>query len=492
MGGLFAAYEDSQGLPRNVAVSATLINVYRSNLQLIDRISRLGRHAFQGGWGNPQERGGVNPYREWWGAFRVVPGITGITFVMRATGFISPNDRLQLYLDGVLHHSFAIAAGTQTYSIGLPGGLSVNQVVDVQLNIARLGDLPEITWDAIFELRDGYVAPVQTSASWPGVPSFTVDPFSTVISGDKFDQLADAIDYLARQIGLRTEPLYQSLIRQTGPFEGQDTVRWDGGTVRSANVDRLKAFGLVIVFNSAQVEQVRIFINGGLADTYAVPTTIGEHSWAFDLDVSGYALDSQLDIVIDHVRLAGGGNDEGPLNRFTLYRVFTEQTSIGAIGYPLPLEINAAYGIVYFISVLAALSAIADVLKARIDASPDLWQRQRLFRRRYAYDDKQNEWYEPGMLASRFGREGEVLFVKGKGLTLGYGSIAWEEDATKLNEVGLYNFTALRQESIADGDAISTRIVYLDNVEGLFGGVPYHVRGVDLNYAAETMIADVR
>lgn len=479
---LLDTFETSQPLIADVAASAAVLNQWRRNLYALDDATRLMQYAYCGGFGHPQERTRQNPYRESWGGFRYEPGMTTLTAVTRCTG-ITAGDVLRLYLGGALITTWTLANGAQTHTAALPAGYSRNQAIDVAFEVfnpAKTTDPDAEIWGDI-EIIAAFVSPVTVGDPYPGLPPALTNTLDVAAT----EQIASTLNWLVRQVGVRTRPAFQSVIRWHGPYEGQTSVRWFGSLVRSPIHAVLKVLGAVVVMGRTATEQVRLRVDGVTVATYAVPTVPGEYTFSLTY-VMPQAVTTRLYLEVDHIRTAGGDSNASPLTRFTLYRVWAEDSSAtAALSIPeLPTRQLVAWPTLR--SFLNACITAAATLKARIDANPDLWARQYLFRRRYAYDDYQNGLFEPGMVATFFERAGNSLVVRGKGIKAAFGPQAFGEQPDDAH-FGLYPLEPMRSETLVDGDQVETVLVNLDVLDGLFGADPYNLRGVELHYAGEIL-----
>jgi hypothetical protein len=472
-------FEDTPNLGMHRYPSASLLRITRSNLLALDEVTRQGRPIYQGGFGEPQENVATNPYRESWGSFRALPGLTTLTVVIRSSA-VDSGDVLRVYLNGALATTWALANGEQVLTAAL-GSYAINSVVEVVFEVYNASKPSgDASWGD-FEIQDAYVGPVTLADAWPGVPTFT-----TTYSSAALLQLSRAVDWLVRRIGRRTEPLFQSIIRWNGPFTGQTTVRWYGGAEITPACNLLVAAGLVRVDVAGATETVRLRVNGVTVDSLTIPSTRGDHGYTLTYPLSG-ATGTRLPVVVDMVRtVAPPHSGDEPVSRWTLSRV--EMIGSASIYPAISIPTVAARTNVSWSTFKAALQACADAantIKARIDANPDLWSRQRLFRRRYAFDDYQDRVFEPGQIAGQYARRGEALLIRAKGARAAWGP--GEFDNNSKNEVGLYAVKNYLEQGVCQGDTPRTELVYLDTLNGLYPTQAYNVRGEQLIYAAEIL-----
>lgn len=474
--------DDTADLAIHRYPSAALFRAIRGNLLALDAATRIGRNAYCGGFGHPQEYVNLNPYRESWGAFRALPSLTTLTWVTRTTGLLGPQS-MRVYLDGTLATTRPLTNGLQTHTLGL-GGYAINRAIEVQFDVIRTdqpeGDLLPNQFGMV-EIEDAFASPVALPDPWPGTPTFTTvyDPLLT-------RQLADAIDWLIRLVGRRTDPLFQALVRWNGPYTGQAAVdmRWYGSVQPQPAAPTVRAMGTVWV-QAPATEQIRLWVNGTVVQTFAVPTAPGMYAYQLSATLAQPA-GSHVPVAVDYIRTAGPPLVRGaePINRWAVWRVWTE----GAQGlYPIP-SIPAPAARTPTSSwrdALNAASAAAAAIKSRIDANPDLWTRQRLFRRRYAYDGYQDRVFEPGNIAVSQSRVGEAVLVRGQNDRIEWGPHQFDEIAANQNEVGLYPLAGPLRQAICQRDQVVSELAYLSNLPGLYPTSFFAVRGETLAYAGE-------
>ena len=481
----FATFETTPNLGVHTYPSAALYRVIRQNLLALDEATRQGRPAFSGGALHPQEYVTSNPYREAWGAFRALPGLTTLTTAIYSTG-VTSGDVLRVYVDDVLTSTHTLANGTSAFTTTL-GSYTTNSVHTVQWDIYNAtkpqGEAAGAVWGN-FELVDAYVGPVTLADSYPGVTSFAGSYSASALSS-----LASSVDWLARRVGRRTEPLFTTLVRWLGPYTGQLNVRWHGGLIVSPAAPTLVATVAVRVTVPGATEQVILAVNDSAVQTWTVPNTPGNYGHVFSYAMP-QAAGTRIRVAVGMTR-SGTPPHTGaePCSRLSVMRVACtgDRGVYSALSIP---DVTARSSMTWatWKAALNACVSAATTIKARIDANPDLWDRQRLFRRRYAYDDAQNRWYEPGQPAFQLSRMGEAVLVRGQANRINYGIFAVDEDPKKENEVGLPPFEGTKNQGVTEGASLRTELVYLDTVPGLRGAMPYAVRGVDLVYAGEILL----
>lgn len=464
------------------ALSAEMLNILRDNALALAEASYLGVSVHQDRYQIPPENNDQNPVTVWRGGFTFLDEMDTLRVVTFTSGQQS-GDVLRVYRgDGSGTYSeHTLANGLQTFTITIDGsGYDHGQVVLLRLDLYNSGgSATAYNWGNI-DIREVTAYPVQLADSFPGVPSFGA------ISAANLNQLAECIDWLTRRVALRYEPLFQAVIRRIGPYyDGSATqadVRMTGSLRRSPAQAEIVARGTVDVRYGA-TESIRLNLNGSVVDTYSVSTAAGTYGWELTASLGAFSTDTLVPFIVDYIR-TGGTTDPNLVNRWSVYEVFTRPTS----GTPATLAEQAARVPGTFTALqtwLNALCTIVDDAYDRFVANYPVWQGQRAYRARFGIDDYQFKVFEPWGVAVRQSRTGEAVYVRGKGVSLGYGPGRFFED--KQNEVGAYEFENFRRETVIDADAVETQRFYLDTAPGLPAGAPYNLRGVDLYYAAEQL-----
>jgi hypothetical protein len=482
--GVLKIVDDSPSFATGQALSAEMLNLLRDNALALSEASYLGVTAHLDRYQVPPEDSDQNPVTVWRGGFVFLTGMDTLRIVTFMSGQAS-GDTLRVYRgDGTGTYSdHTLANGLQTFTIAIDAsGYAHGEVVLLRLDLLNGAPSTAHAWGNI-DIREVVVYPVELSDAFPGVPSFGA------ISAANLNQLSNCIDWLTRRMGLRYEPLMQSVIRRLGPWydavDGtQADVRLTGSIRKSPLHGELVARGLVYVAYGA-TESIRLNVNGGaVEDTYTPPTTPGTYSWELIADISGEATDALVPWIVDYIR-TGGSTSPQTVNRWSVYEVLTRPTT----GTPATLAEQAARVVGTFSALqtwLNALCTIVDATYDRVVANYPVWQGQRAYRARFGIDDYQFKVFEPGHVALAQRRTGEAIYVRGKGVSLGYGSGRFLED--KQNEVGLYEFENSHRESVIDGDSLATVRFYLDSVGGrLPAGAPFNLRGTDIFAAFEQL-----
>lgn len=481
--GLLALCEDSPAFATSTELSAALLDIMRVNIEAMHMASYLGRNAFEWRWGERPENTQVNPCTVWRGAFRFLTGMTTLTITLNNSG-LAAGDVLRVYLNGA-GTATTLTAGAQSVTRTI-SGYADGEIVELDLILYNAGRTADTAAWGTTEIRDITLTPVGLPDAYPGVPSFGA------ITAANLNQLSDATDWIMRWMGLLHAPLFCAILRENGPFGpatpelGQQTVSWRGSIRRTAEHTTLKAKVGVLILYPGYTESIVLKVNGATVATYSVPSTAGETNYTFSTTLAT-TVDAVVDLEIQMLRTAPDPELDTPLvNRISLYRVWLERaTTPTAAG----LTACTARESLTFSALQTRLNAYGTALtaiKARLDANPDIWARQRPYRRRHSFDDFQAAFFEPSRPSYSAARVGEALAVAGKGVSLHYGPFSYAEKPGL--EDGLYAVTTLRNETLIDGAQAAAALHWLDTFAGLAPGTGYLVRGDDLRYAAEQLL----
>lgn len=504
---LLAGVEPNPDFATGSELSAYALNALQANMAILDAASRYGRNATCGNYGEPPENGDDPNALLWRGGFKFVTGVTTLTIVTYSTG-VQTGDALRIErIDGAgasATTTSALSNGLQTHTVTISGaGYANDEVVLVNLSLDTTRDFepePDGGWAGAFwgnfDIVEAYISPIAPADAWPGVPLFGA------ISEANLDQLSSAITWLARAIGLRTEPLFQAVVRKEGPYAAQSapdrhtTVRWRGGITRTNGHTQVRALLRVMVVGSYGAETISLKVNDVVVDTYAVPTTPGEYDKVLRYDASAVAVGAVMRLEVQHTRADAFGTNEqtsGAKSFLSIFRVWSEPAT-GAIGTlpALVARASTTFGPSGSAGTLQNwLNTLRNQVAAifvRLSDNAPIWGRQHLYRARYAFDDEQFSFYEPSAVAMTMSRIGAALMVRGKGVNGGYGPGAFEEKRDP--ETGAYPFTNFKTFAVIDADQVEQQRIWLDSVPGLPPFAPYNLRGVDIFYAGEELLPE--
>jgi hypothetical protein len=461
----------------STAVVNTLIDI----AETIDEASRLGGDASCDLYGEPHENTAVNPVRRWVGGFVFIAGMTTLTMVVRRTS-ASGGDvwRIRTRKDttdwgSITPSSYALSTGDNTISHTLSGYVE-GDMVEVFCQMYNAGQPADnYDWPGNVWVTMAYVSPVAITGAYPTIPTYT----ASNMTAPNLNLLGDAATWLLRTMGRRYLPLWQAPVKRQGPFNdatttlSQTTVRWWGGLTRTSIHTTLNVSVQVDVLVSGRTEAVRLYINDVVVVTQNVTGTKGVYTPTLTTSLSGYSVGAHLRLSVDLQKTAPVG-DRGNTSRFSVWRIWTDAPA----GTPVNIA-KLSVGTLTPNALRDKLNEIRTTLNAaqtRLAAHPELWARQQLFCYTYSFDDFQAAFFRKNQSIALMGRRlGEALYLRGRGVTLGYSTGAFEQTESK--EDGGYDFENDRSAQVVNSDAIENTLFYLDSPDGLTFGDPYNLRG---------------
>lgn len=473
------AYQDAPLFYDGTELSASLINVIRNNSESIKNAVLLPQPIF-----DIHRTLNVQSGKDTWkGGFQYRTGLTTATFVVysKVTTQSGAYDMVIYFNDIEVDRWNANIGGTNVggYSgraISL-SGFSDYEIITVR--VSPEGNQPEfgIQW-----VNDAYVSPLSNVniGTWPGNPSFGT------INGTKLNQLANASDYLANRLSIVPLPLSMGYVQWMGTNNPRYP-DWRYFTARATNGNnRLKT---TVYYRCQQAEAYIDLIVGGVT-TSSGPYTQGQQVVVqFDFDMIGAGLSWNVDyfsLLRERTTIIGNSSDGH--GGFVFSRIDNGPIRMGANSYSVSTvqPENAIRESITYSAIQTRLNNISTDIAASyatINANPRVFDRATMFRSRYGVNQAQNEYWQTVFIPSIY-RQGDVLWVKGQGLKIAYGSVTQKPKSdSKPNDVWEYEFQY--EKELLDGDKVTQQYFYLDQFEALYPGMRYYIIGKDIHYAAE-------
>lgn len=482
--GLFDLYQNSPTFAEETDVHVTDgMEILRENGRILSMLAQRGRDVTQGLTENRVELVNENPLRFAGMGFQYRTGMTTLAFVVDVTSVgVSITPRFRVYVNGTMRIDSVISAtGVQTFSVATVAawGLTDGQVAEVDIQIhdpsAPSPTLNESgrSWGRYY-LIDAYVTPVAATLTdpWPGVPTFTTGPATASMA-----QLGRAYDWMAARMALVPDPVWMRPGGVPGLYWPTTYHLWSGGTVARGEYDRLRVeLAYQIVTNGS--ERIRLLINGTevqTSPTYAAPTW-GVLDWTISL--TGYGASTPLRLELQSIVT---GESSRP-SRFTVHGISLERSAPTFVATPTAIASEESMAWSTARTRLTTYASAVSGVKAQIDAFPDRWDRARLFRRTYAYNDGAAQYLQFRYQAVQRRRVGSRLLVRGSGIRIGWGPFVIEPNREQDGEPTL---KWAYEETITAADKVETREIALSGLPGLDVGSSYALIGWDLRYAAE-------
>lgn len=496
--GLLANIEDSPAFVTGTELSAADLEVLRQNILALDGASYLAAPAFEWRWGQSLTEWALNPSPFWFGGFRYLTGQTTLYVYVNNSG-LTAGDKLRISFFGdaapdatpTSTSDTTLTAGAQTITKTISGlGFADGEVVRLHLELYNASRPATNTAWGTTRLDMITIAPVAVADAYPGVPTFGA------ITKANLDQLSNATDWLIRQMGLHHRPLFQSTVREKGPYgprsspvkAGQDNVRWNGSVRRTAEHAVVMVDATLLVLTTGYAEKIELKVDDVVRDTYNVPSTLGEYDFTLDYTIATVA-DGVSRIEVLYTRTGTEPAEGVTYNRLTIWRVgmdrATDPTPISIA--ELPARTSGTFTALQ--TWLNALCTHVTAIKARIDANPDVWGRQYPFRRRNGLPGFQFGYYAPNRISWSSGRIGEALIVRGQALTLARGPVILPDEPDDNGDNSrLYTVDYVLKDGATDGDTVRTQLHYLDSFAALAPGQSFAILGKECYYAAEQLL----
>lgn len=483
-------YIDAPLFYDDTELSASLLNIIRNNSEAIKNAVLLPQPAFDIG----RERLNTQNSRWFWrGGFQYRTGLTTATMVIYSQQVSGQGEHeIVVTFDG---------AEVARYDARI-GGTNVGgfHAVEVPINSRGYFDYQIITVECFAMpvagggqddatrgtqyVQDAWTGPlsnVNIGGSWPGLPTFGT------INATRLNQLSNAADYLAHRLSTVPMPLSMGFVQ----WMGTNNTRFPNFryfTARATNGNnRLKAN---VWYQCRQTQAYIRMIVGGITYTQG-PYTLGQNVLVqFDVDLIASGLSWNVDYfsyLQEYVTIEAPSDLDDNGGR-TASRIDSGPIKMGANSYSVAAvrPENLMRESLTYSQVQTRLNFIASDLNNAYNtmaANPRVFDRAQMSRSRLGISQEQNEYWATTFVPSIY-RQGDVLWVKGQGLKIAYGSVTIKHtDGEKPN--GIREYTFQYEKELLDGDKITQSYFYLDQFQGLYSGMRYYIIGKDVIYAAE-------
>ena len=476
-----SSYNDSPLFRDGAELSATDLNILRNNTMILQGISKRPQNIF---CVDTKIDGFVLGNTVWKGGFLYRVGMSTARFIYssNASG-AGGTPQFKIYFNDVeVHTRNLITESNTVIDITISDdGYTDYQIITVSCLVT--GD-PE-AFDSTpfyFYISDAYVfnlSPIMATA-YPGTTTFGT------VNATNLNKISNSLDWLADRMALVAYVPFMGLRNWKGSFDATYlsgiTALWIGSVTPQANGNT--RLYISYEYTSRAIETyLRVNINGNNFDygPYGLNQTVAT-TISFDLITdAGCVLNTTYGIgILDRQ------TQEHPDWRQRQSSIITiKNVWVGADSYTYTVAptINTMLESITYTTLQARLNAtksIIDAIKASVDANAVIWERTEMFRGRYANDAFQEDYWQDEMIAYHK-RVGDILWIKGKGLSIGWGPVTIK--ARGDNEKLEYKYE--HEESLTGGDQIESKFFYLDQFEGLFPGMEYYIFGTEMIYAGE-------
>jgi hypothetical protein len=465
---------DSLVFPTGAPLAAADINSLTENARRIDQLSYRGRRAFTGAmirWAYEYDQSPTVVMR---GAFQFRTGVTNLNIIAEAS-FPSGTHTMRVYLNTVLRYSATWVTTRTNYFFAITSyGFADLDIVEVEVHHEWTGvDGSPVVIDAYVDAMSGGVSAYPTPTSFGA------------ISEANLTALMTAQQWVWDRINRTDQVCFMGSMFAAG--YGYDTANemllFDGSIEYSNGAGRLM-IGIRYEVIANQAERIAVRIDGTQVATEDLAYGEGGEI-AFDIDISGYTADTTLRLTIIQVVLTpplDGVRELG--SRFSITDIFTRRATYPAPTLPSLYSPRQSLTFTDLQTALNQIRTITNDAATRVGSALGAFNRQRVFRWQPGADDGQNAFFQK-VLVAKGRRAHDALWVRGKGLTIGYGPIA-----IKAIPDQIYEWTPQYEETLIDGSAFQTRLVYFDQFPGLDFGMDYYIYGERIIYAAEQVRSD--
>jgi len=482
----FKSYEDSPLFIDGTEISAAQLNVVLRNTELIKAGAYFPSpiHSINKNISRFQNNSWI-----WRGGFQYRTGLTTARFVHWTKKVTTGGDHdIVTFFDGVEVDRFDLnQAGTNigqftTRNITITGRGYVDfQIITVEIYVVpRSGsgdgfDNESYVWES-------YTFPLSSvfAGTWPGAATFGS------VNSTNLNKLSNGLDYLANRIKNVPSPCNTTYVAALSvPSATFPKNHYWSFTPTNAN--RLFQVG---VFFQCQQDQSYVRITLGSITQDFGPFTLGSNNlFTVDIDViaGGLSYDTTyLGTIAEIITIPHnwGGDPRGlQFSRFSMSLMYMRPLSY-TFGptptYFTPLE-SMAYS-----SLKSKLQGIAndiDTAHTQVVANTIVFDRAQMFRARYGINKAQDDHWNTAYMAHSV-RVGELLWVKGIGVKIGYGpfTIVPKEDAKGTDQ---WQLKFAFEEELISGDKVAQSYFYTDQFPNLYQNMPFFIFGTDITYAAE-------
>lgn len=464
---------DAPTLASDIPLSALdAVNGMALNARTIDGLSYRGRRAFTNTSIKYVWEYGAQPLIIGLGCIQYRTGVTNLNLVIDAPQPGGGTHDLEVYLDGVLQYTTTLNVARTTYSFAI-NALGYSDLDIIEVEVRDNWSAGSISQAALIDV---YMDAMSGGfASFPGVPTFGD------ISLANLTDLAEAQQWVMDRLSRTDQMLFMGPLFMSGlGYTTSDAaVIFDGGIAKSNGADRLRInMNYQIIANQSETVTVRLDGASVATATYTLGQS-GEQGW--DIDISAYTAEAPIRLTLEQTVNTAPGAGYPLLGSFySLIDIYTARSTYPVPTLPTPY---APLDSLTFANLKTALNQICTVtLDAanRTGSATDIFNRQRMFRWRPAADAGQRDYFQ-NVLVARGRRAHDALWVRGKGLKIGYGALR----ITKAAPGQAYEWETQFTQDLITGDDVETKLLYFDSFPGLDVGMPYLLIGSDLRYAAE-------
>lgn len=461
---MYSAYTTPSIFYDDTELSSTALKIIQDNILILDSIAERGFNGMR--IKNLDTGVGGSNHAIWYGSFQKRSGMTTAYLRMYLTPVFG--ETLRILFNDVEVYNATMPSGDTTLSFDITGYAN-NVVVRVDIFAVKAG----LQSGSFYGMVDAYCTPVGYSTAWSSPATF--GSLTTV----NLNTFVNAQRHIAERLVYPYVPL-TVVSRWLGGYwsTGKITKLGTWRLIKTKNKTRLRV-GMNVASRHNRSTQIDITINGVSVDSF----TFGAweyNSYTRDIDITAYADDTYMRIEVIETILLGPGEWRGAVN--TKYDFRAVGTYNGNYTTPTIGNVFTMLEDLTFSQLQTRLNTVGSALTTiynKFTSMSLLLDRVQMFGRRPVADFAQEEFFKLGYHATRV-RQGEVLVVSGKNLSIYYGL-----DTTDWDKVDNMEFSYEYQTALIDNSTVQTKVYYLDEFPALFHGQQYYIVGDRLDFAAE-------
>lgn len=414
------------------------------------------------------------------GSFLMQTGMTTLTIEGWAQKGASEN--FQLFLNGAGMSTTAVPNGTTFTLTCSVTGLAHGDVGEVVIQRSGVLTGPQAL-AAKYVVYDAYVSPAPTIAlSWPGVPTF-----AGTFSASLLNQLGNAEAYVAARLNaIPFQPFLAAYYVHGSSITGDTYPLWWGGVERAngSNILNIRIAPMLPAAGNIS-EAYRVKVNGSTVLTSSTYTAGQTDDDYLSIDLSAFTAGVRLETVIEQVITTGAAaGPSGDRNtRFHLWIVRMSNSAPAMASAPAEFTAGELITATTVNTRLNALCTMVSDAYTRVNGNPRIFNRVPLMRRIYGRTNEQwTALAQPNVYVQRFIRRGARLVVRGKAVSVKWGSFSTKADKTTTTA---YAVDFAHSMALTEGDQYETKTIYLDSLPELRRGQAFEVTGDDVVYIGE-------
>lgn len=449
-------------------LSASALKILRNNAAALHGMVRRN-HVAQFSNRTIDFATALNPSRIWWGTFEYRIGLTTATLKIFCTPS-GQNENLRVTINGATVYNALMTSGINTVTVTIGAGLTHGQVCYVVVDAVFSGP-PNGAW-ATYMMTEAYTSPASAMIS----TIYTAPTTFTTLSQTNVNNLVSAQRYVIDRLRTVPMPLQMSLRHVGLWWEPHVTPLAIYRFARTGDKTQLRVT-IDWASRGNQNTTFQILINGGLVDSFSFGDfETGTHRT--DIDITGCTLDVSNRLTFQENIITGPPTWRGAVNtKYSTRLIETINTAYTGVTLPTETAMLESMTFTTLQGRLNSLGTITAGIKTSLDANPVMFDRIPMFSRRGVIVDDHDSYFQKWHVA-RKKREGDVLVVRGKNLKIMWGYVT-------VQDVDKPEYSFSNEENLTSGDAIETKVFYLDQFDGLYYGFPYFVGGTELHYACE-------